>query len=289
MDIRSACVVGAGRVGTAIAARLGESLPTRARPGAISNRGRRRPRPALRARPSRSPRSPPPFRPGPWIAHTSGACTLDALAPHARRFSLHPLQTFTLDRGPEQLDGAWAARDGRDSRGARGRVRAGEPPRARALPARRRRPAALPRRRHGRRRLPRDAARGRRRISCAWRARRRRRSSRSCAGRWRTGSPPTGPARPGGLGDRRAAPGRDPRVPGPSYEPRLPRSVRGDERGGLPMRRARTIAGVRAALEPLRRGSDRARPDDGRAPQGPRLRSSLPHDANATPSSRASS
>jgi predicted short-subunit dehydrogenase-like oxidoreductase (DUF2520 family) len=26
-----------------------------------------------------------------------------------RRFSLHPLQTFTHDRGAEQLDGAWAA------------------------------------------------------------------------------------------------------------------------------------------------------------------------------------
>jgi predicted short-subunit dehydrogenase-like oxidoreductase (DUF2520 family) len=49
---------------------------------------------------------------GPWVAHTSGACRLEALAPHDRRFSLHPLQTFTLDRGPEQLDGAWAAVSG---------------------------------------------------------------------------------------------------------------------------------------------------------------------------------
>jgi predicted short-subunit dehydrogenase-like oxidoreductase (DUF2520 family) len=47
--------------------------------------------------------------PGPWVAHVSGATTLDALAPHARRFSVHPLQTFTRARGPEQLDGAWAA------------------------------------------------------------------------------------------------------------------------------------------------------------------------------------
>jgi predicted short-subunit dehydrogenase-like oxidoreductase (DUF2520 family) len=36
------------------------------------------------------------------------------LSPHARRFSLHPLQTFTLERGPEQLDGAWAAVSGAD-------------------------------------------------------------------------------------------------------------------------------------------------------------------------------
>ncbi|MBM3676962.1 MAG: DUF2520 domain-containing protein, partial [Actinobacteria bacterium] len=37
------------------------------------------------------------------------ATPLAALAPHARRFGLHPLQTFTHDRGPEQLDGAWGA------------------------------------------------------------------------------------------------------------------------------------------------------------------------------------
>jgi predicted short-subunit dehydrogenase-like oxidoreductase (DUF2520 family) len=47
--------------------------------------------------------------PGPWVGHVSGGTPLAALAPHARRFSLHPLQTFTHDRGPEQLDGAWAA------------------------------------------------------------------------------------------------------------------------------------------------------------------------------------
>ena len=47
--------------------------------------------------------------PGPWVGHVSGATPLAALAPHRRRFSLHPLQTFTRTRGPEQLDGAWAA------------------------------------------------------------------------------------------------------------------------------------------------------------------------------------
>ncbi len=47
--------------------------------------------------------------PGPWIAHTSGATPLTALAPHERRFGLHPLQSFTRARGPEQLDGAYAA------------------------------------------------------------------------------------------------------------------------------------------------------------------------------------
>ena len=44
-----------------------------------------------------------------WIGHVSGATPLSALDPHERRFSLHPLMTFTRARGPEQLDGAWAA------------------------------------------------------------------------------------------------------------------------------------------------------------------------------------
>lgn len=47
--------------------------------------------------------------PGQWIAHVSGATPLSALEPHTLRFGMHPLQTFTRSRGPEQLDGAWAA------------------------------------------------------------------------------------------------------------------------------------------------------------------------------------
>ncbi len=56
---------------------------------------------------------------GPWVAHVSGATPLAALDPHRRRFSLHPLQTFTRARGPEQLDGAWGAVTG-ESDEARG-------------------------------------------------------------------------------------------------------------------------------------------------------------------------
>ncbi len=58
--------------------------------------------------------------PGPWVAHVSGATPLAALDPHERRFSVHPLQTFTRARGPEQLDGAWAAvtSEGSDARTA---------------------------------------------------------------------------------------------------------------------------------------------------------------------------
>jgi predicted short-subunit dehydrogenase-like oxidoreductase (DUF2520 family) len=50
--------------------------------------------------------------PGPWVAHVSGATPLSHLAPHTRRFSLHPLQTFTRRRGAEQIDGAWGAVSG---------------------------------------------------------------------------------------------------------------------------------------------------------------------------------
>jgi predicted short-subunit dehydrogenase-like oxidoreductase (DUF2520 family) len=46
---------------------------------------------------------------GPWVAHTSGATRLGSLEPHRRRFAVHPLQTFQLGLGPEQLDGAWGA------------------------------------------------------------------------------------------------------------------------------------------------------------------------------------
>ena len=44
-----------------------------------------------------------------WVGHTSGATPLSALGPHERRFGLHPLQSFSRSRGPEQLDGAAAA------------------------------------------------------------------------------------------------------------------------------------------------------------------------------------
>ncbi len=46
---------------------------------------------------------------GPWIAHMSGATPLLALAPHVRRFSVHPLQTFQPGGGGAQFDGAWGA------------------------------------------------------------------------------------------------------------------------------------------------------------------------------------
>jgi predicted short-subunit dehydrogenase-like oxidoreductase (DUF2520 family) len=47
-----------------------------------------------------------------WVGHVSGATPLAALDPHERRFSLHPLQSFDRSGDPSQLDGAWAAISG---------------------------------------------------------------------------------------------------------------------------------------------------------------------------------
>ena len=44
-----------------------------------------------------------------WVGHVSGATPLAALDPHEHRFSLHPLQSFDTSGDPAQLDGAWAA------------------------------------------------------------------------------------------------------------------------------------------------------------------------------------
>ena len=47
--------------------------------------------------------------PGPLVGHCSGSLTLDVLAPHAERFSLHPLMTVAAGAGPAVLRGAAAA------------------------------------------------------------------------------------------------------------------------------------------------------------------------------------
>jgi predicted short-subunit dehydrogenase-like oxidoreductase (DUF2520 family) len=94
-------VIGRGRVGSAVAARLGElgvELREDAELTLLCV-----PDTAIRDVASRLAQ-----RAG-WIAHVSGATPLAALDPWKRRFGLHPLQTFTLSRGPEQLDGAFAA------------------------------------------------------------------------------------------------------------------------------------------------------------------------------------
>jgi len=94
-------IIGSGRVGSALAARLRERGrgPTEGDAELV-----------LLCVPDRAiAEVAQSLEPGPWIAHTSGATPLAALHPHERRFGLHPLQTFTRARGPEQLDGAYAA------------------------------------------------------------------------------------------------------------------------------------------------------------------------------------
>ena len=94
-------IVGFGRVGTAVAGRLRER-------GFVLDKGD--PELVLLCVPDRAISDVAATVPvGPWIAHTSGATSLAALDPHERRFGLHPLQSFTRARGPEQLDGAYAA------------------------------------------------------------------------------------------------------------------------------------------------------------------------------------
>jgi predicted short-subunit dehydrogenase-like oxidoreductase (DUF2520 family) len=94
-------VVGVGRVGSALVARLRERgvAVTRERPDVV-----------VLCVPDRAIREAAAAVPaGPWVAHVSGATGLAALGPHTRRFSVHPLQTFAPGAGPEQLDGAYAA------------------------------------------------------------------------------------------------------------------------------------------------------------------------------------
>ncbi|MGH3093090.1 MAG: Rossmann-like and DUF2520 domain-containing protein [Gaiellaceae bacterium] len=110
MHFTSAVVVGAGRVGSAVVPRLEERLPTRIVGRALDVGDADL---VLLCVPDRAiAEVAGAVPPGPWVAHTSGACRLGALDPHERRFSVHPLQTFTRARGPEQLDGAWAAVSG---------------------------------------------------------------------------------------------------------------------------------------------------------------------------------
>ena len=98
---------------------------------------------------------------GPWVAHVSGATQLAALEPHRLRFSVHPLQTLTRERGAEQLDGAWGAISG-ESPTTRWRALDGWPRRSGFDRSRSPiRPHALPRGGGHRRELPRHPPPGR--------------------------------------------------------------------------------------------------------------------------------
>ncbi|HEU5245110.1 MAG TPA: DUF2520 domain-containing protein [Gaiellaceae bacterium] len=100
-------VIGSGRVGSAVSARLGE------RGVAV---GEHDPDVVLLCVPDAAiadtSRNLVPGRG--WVGHVSGATPLAALEPHERRFSLHPLQTFDRSGNPGQFDGVWAAITGDD-------------------------------------------------------------------------------------------------------------------------------------------------------------------------------
>jgi predicted short-subunit dehydrogenase-like oxidoreductase (DUF2520 family) len=99
--IETVRIIGAGRVGSAVSARLRErGLEVRDDGAELV---------VLCVPDAAIADAAAAIEPGPWVAHVSGATPLAALEPHRRRFGLHPLQTFTRSRGPEQLDGAYAA------------------------------------------------------------------------------------------------------------------------------------------------------------------------------------
>lgn len=99
-------VIGTGRAGGAISARLGER-------GLAVTAGREVLADAdlvvLAVPDAAIPEVAQHLPVGPWVAHVSGATSLRALDPHERRFCVHPLQTLSRERGADQLDGAWAA------------------------------------------------------------------------------------------------------------------------------------------------------------------------------------
>jgi predicted short-subunit dehydrogenase-like oxidoreductase (DUF2520 family) len=99
--VESVQVIGAGRVGSAVSARLRERGVILRDEGAEL---------VLLCVPDAAiAEVAAAVEPGPWFAHVSGATPLAALDPHVRRFGVHPLQTFTRSRGAEQLDGAYGA------------------------------------------------------------------------------------------------------------------------------------------------------------------------------------
>src|SRR4051794_40862660 len=100
--VKSVNVIGRGRAGSAIAARLEErGVELRDDDAELT----------LLCVPDTAIRDVAQgLSPGPdWVGHVSGATPLSALDPHERRFSPPPFQTFSRARGAAQLDRARAA------------------------------------------------------------------------------------------------------------------------------------------------------------------------------------
>jgi predicted short-subunit dehydrogenase-like oxidoreductase (DUF2520 family) len=107
---RSTVVIGAGRVGTVVAARLGARLLARGEDPDLGGC-----RLLLIATPDAAIAEvcetlAPRLDPEAGVVHFSGGTSVAALAAAAGpRASVHPLQTVWPDRGPDQLEGAHAA------------------------------------------------------------------------------------------------------------------------------------------------------------------------------------
>jgi predicted short-subunit dehydrogenase-like oxidoreductase (DUF2520 family) len=105
-ELDSIAIVGAGRLGTALAAALGAASPL----GRGAN-----PREAsavlLCVPDAEIAAAAAAVEPGPLVGHCSGATGLDVLAPH-EAFSLHPLMTVPAGAPPGRFAGAGCAIDG---------------------------------------------------------------------------------------------------------------------------------------------------------------------------------
>lgn len=105
LDLRTCAIVGAGRLGSALAA----VLPDVGGPFGRGFDGAGYSVVILAVPDREITRAAEAIAPGPMVGHCSGATTLDALAPH-EGFGLHPLMTFggpATDRSP--FEGAGAA------------------------------------------------------------------------------------------------------------------------------------------------------------------------------------
>ena len=109
-ELDSIAIVGAGRLGTVLAAALGAPSPL--------GRGadaRGATAVLLCVPDAEIAAAAAAIEPGPLVGHCSGASGLDVLSPH-EAFSLHPLMTVPAGAPPEVLEGAGCAVDGSTAR-----------------------------------------------------------------------------------------------------------------------------------------------------------------------------
>ena len=106
----STVVIGAGRVGTVVAARLGARLVAHGESADLGGCGLLAIATPDAAIAAVCAELAPQLEAGAGVVHFSGATSIAALAAAAGpRACVHPLQTVWRDRGPAQLEGAYAA------------------------------------------------------------------------------------------------------------------------------------------------------------------------------------